>query len=48
LFKVWAEVLAVAAMRKGPQHAETLELKRTSSDLVWAASAKPTGPTVHA
>ncbi len=41
LFKVWAEVLAVAAVRKGPQHAETLELKRTSSDLVWAASAKP-------
>lgn len=41
LFKVWAEVLAVAAVRKGPQHVETLELKRTSSDLVWAASAKP-------
>lgn len=41
LFKVWAEVLAVAAVRKGPQHAETLDLKRTSSDLVWAASAKP-------
>lgn len=41
LFKVWAEVLAVAAVRKGPQHADTLEFKRTSSDLVWAASAKP-------
>jgi len=41
LFKVWAEVLAVAAVRKGPQHAETMDLKRTSSDLVWAASAKP-------
>ena len=41
LFKVWAEVLAVAAVRKGPQHAETLEFKQTSSDLVWAASAKP-------
>jgi hypothetical protein len=41
LFKVWAEVLAVAAIRKGPQHAETLELKQTSSELVWAASAKP-------
>ena len=41
LFKVWAEVLAVAAVRKGPQHAETLELKKTSTDLVWAASAKP-------
>ena len=41
LFKVWAEVLAVAAVRKGPQHAETLDLKKTSTDLVWAASAKP-------
>ncbi len=41
LFKVWAEVLAVVAVRKGPQHAETLELKKSASDLVWAASAKP-------
>ncbi len=41
LYKVWAEVLAVAAIRKGPQHAETLEFKQTSSELVWAASAKP-------
>ena len=41
LFKVWAEVLAVAAVRKGPQHAETLELKKAATDLVWAASAKP-------
>ncbi len=41
LFRVWAEVLAVAAVRKGPQDAETLELKRISSELVWAASAKP-------
>ncbi len=41
LFKVWAEVLAVAAIRKGAQHAETLDLKKTATDLVWAASAKP-------
>lgn len=41
LFKVWAEVLAVAAVRKGPQHADTLILKKTATDLVWAASAKP-------
>jgi hypothetical protein len=41
LFKVWAEVLAVAAVRKGPQHPETLGLKKMSTDLVWAASAKP-------
>ena len=41
LFKVWAEVLAVAAVRKGPQHVDTLALKKSSTDLVWAASAKP-------
>lgn len=41
LFKVWAEVLAVAAVRKGPRHADTLELKKLATDLVWAASAKP-------
>ncbi|MEO8857995.1 MAG: DUF1631 family protein [Burkholderiaceae bacterium] len=41
LFKVWAEVLAVAAVRKGPQHAETMDLKKISTDLIWAASAKP-------
>jgi hypothetical protein len=41
LFKVWAEVLAVAAVRKGPQHVDTLDLKKSSTDLVWAASAKP-------
>lgn len=41
LFKVWAEVLAIAAMRNGPQHEETLTLKRAAADLVWAASAKP-------
>ena len=41
LFKVWAEVLAVAAVRDGPQHADTLALKQVTSDLVWCASAKP-------
>ncbi len=41
LFKVWAEVLAIAAVRKGPQHADTLTLKKSATDLVWAASAKP-------
>jgi hypothetical protein len=41
LFKVWAEVLAVAAVRKGPRHLETLGLKKAAADLVWAASAKP-------
>jgi uncharacterized coiled-coil protein SlyX len=41
LYKVWAEVLAVSAVRYGPQHEETLLLKKTASDLIWAASAKP-------
>jgi len=41
LFKIWAEVLALTAMRKGPQHEETMTLKRAAADLVWAASAKP-------
>jgi len=41
LFKVWAEVLAIAALRHGGQGAQTVELKRAASELVWAASAKP-------
>lgn len=41
LFKIWAEVLAIAAMKNGPQHPDTITLKRAASDLVWAASAKP-------
>lgn len=41
LFKVWAEVLAVAAVRQGAQHDDTLRLKKTASNLIWAASAKP-------
>ena len=41
LFKVWAEVLALAAMRSGAQHEQTMMLKQAASNLVWAASAKP-------
>jgi hypothetical protein len=41
LFKTWAEVLALSAVRDGPQHSDTIALKRTAADLVWAASAKP-------
>ena len=41
LFKVWAEVLAVADLRDGAQDPLTLALKKTASDLVWSASAKP-------
>ncbi|MEZ5718759.1 MAG: DUF1631 domain-containing protein [Burkholderiaceae bacterium] len=41
LFKTWAEVLALSAVREGPQHTDTVAFKRTAADLVWAASAKP-------
>lgn len=41
LFKTWAEVLALSAVREGPQHADTVAYKRAAADLVWAASAKP-------
>lgn len=41
LFKLWAEVLAIAAMKNGPQHQDTITLKQAAADLVWAASAKP-------
>ena len=41
LFKTWAEVLALSAVRDGAQHADTVAFKRTAADLVWAASAKP-------
>jgi hypothetical protein len=41
LFKVWAEVLAIGAMKNGAQHQQTITLKRAAADLVWAASAKP-------
>jgi hypothetical protein len=41
LFKVWAEVLALSAVKSGPQHEETLTLKSAASELVWSASAKP-------
>ena len=41
LFKSWAEVLAMSAVRNGAQHAETTAFKRAAADLVWAASAKP-------
>jgi len=41
LYKVWAEAMAVSAVRQGAQHEETLLLKKTATDLIWAASAKP-------
>jgi hypothetical protein len=44
LFKVWAEVLAIAALKYGVQDVQTVTLKRAASELVWAASAKPSRP----
>ena len=41
LFKVWAEVLAISALRKGPRHEDTQAFKQCATQLVWAASAKP-------
>ncbi len=41
LYKIWAEVLAICAMRFGPQHDDTLGYKKIASELVWAAGAKP-------
>ena len=42
LFRDWAEVLALSAVRVGAAHDQTLAFKRAASDLVWAGSAKPT------
>lgn len=41
LFKVWAEVLALAAVKHGPQDEETLAYKKAASALVWASGSKP-------
>src|SRR4029079_5420503 len=41
LFKVWAEVLALSAVKNGPQHVDTLALRNSASELVWSAGAKP-------
>jgi hypothetical protein len=40
LFRVWAEVLALAAVRHGAQAAETMRFKQVAADLLWAASPK--------
>ncbi|MDP2419040.1 MAG: DUF1631 family protein [Hydrogenophaga sp.] len=41
LFKVWADVLAMASVKYGMKHEETRALRQVASDLLWAASAKP-------
>jgi len=40
LFHVWADVLAVAAVRSGPQSDATKAMKRAAADLIWSAGAK--------
>ena len=40
LFQVWADVLAVTAVRSGAQSDTTKLMKRAAADLIWSASAK--------
>jgi hypothetical protein len=40
LFHVWADVLAVTAVRSGAQADVTKAMKRAAADLIWSASAK--------
>ena len=40
LFHVWADVLAMAAVKSGNQSEATKEMKRAAADLIWSAGAK--------
>ncbi|HSN32716.1 MAG TPA: DUF1631 family protein, partial [Ideonella sp.] len=40
LFQVWADVLAMTAVKHGVQSDETKAMKRAAADLIWSASAK--------
>lgn len=40
LFQVWADVLAMAAIKAGNSSEATKRLKRAAADLIWSASAK--------
>jgi hypothetical protein len=40
LFHVWADVLAVTAVRAGAQADVTKSMKRAAADLIWSASSK--------
>ena len=40
LFQVWADVLAMTAVKAGNQSDATKEMKRAAADLIWSASAK--------
>ena len=40
LFQVWADVLAMSAVKNGPASEQTRAMKRAAADLIWSASAK--------
>ena len=40
LFHVWADVLAMAAVKSNNQSEATRDMKRAAADLIWSASAK--------
>jgi len=40
LFQVWADVLAVTAVRSGAQSESIKQMKHAAADLIWSASAK--------
>lgn len=40
LFQVWADVLAMTAVKHGAQSDEIKAMKRAAADLIWSASAK--------
>jgi hypothetical protein len=40
LFHVWADVLAMTAVKQGAQSDATKAMKRAAADLIWSASAK--------
>ena len=40
LFQVWADVLAMAAVKAGAQSEDTKTMKRAAADLIWSAGAK--------
>jgi hypothetical protein len=42
LFQVWADVLAMAAVKSGAHSDETKAMKRAAADLIWSAGAKVT------
>ncbi|HEX5684765.1 MAG TPA: DUF1631 family protein [Ideonella sp.] len=42
MFHVWADVLATAGVRHGPQSAEVKTVRAAASELLWTASAKTT------